>query len=49
MNQSKFHVQTVIFDIFNQVKHILLKALVAQWVHPLVLALNVSEIAAQQN
>ena len=34
---SNFHTKLIIFDIFNQLKHIPSKALVAQWVHPLSL------------
>ena len=32
MDQSNFHKMKIIFNIFNQLKHIPSKALVAQWV-----------------
>ena len=35
MYRSNFHTKMIIFNIFNQLKHIPSKALVAQWEHPL--------------
>ena len=35
MYHSNFHTKMITFNILNQLDHIPLKALVAQWVHPL--------------
>ena len=34
MYHANFHTKMIIVNIFNQLKHIPSKALVAQWVHP---------------
>ena len=44
MYHANFCTKMIIFNIFNQLKHIPLKALVAQWVHPLIY-LRLSHIA----
>ena len=36
MYHSNFHTKIILFNIFNQLKHIPLKALVAEWIHPFI-------------
>ena len=40
MYHLNFHTEIIISYIFNKLKHILSKALVAQWVHPFTLYID---------